>query len=77
MRDTASGGVHIVCADAFDPHLDEALELIRVFDSYAGKDGKIIYFPKANTEQERRRQVVGCDYDGKELLYSNVVTAGY
>lgn len=76
-RKTASGGLHIVCSNAFDPNLDKALEYLRIFDVKIDSNGVRNYFPKPRDEQERRKQVVGCDYDGKELLYSNVVTKGY
>lgn len=75
-RKTPSGGLHIICADAFDPKLPEALEMLRIYDCKV-HNGKKIYFPTPRTEQERRMQVVGCDYDGKEILYSNVDTRGY
>lgn len=76
-RKTASGGLHIVCSNAFDPNLQKALEYLRIFDVKIDQNGKKDYFPVPKDEQERRRQVVGCDFDGKELLYSNVNTKGY
>ena len=76
-KKTPSGGLHVICSNAFDKNLPRALEILRISNGVRVTNGQKDYFPKPNSEQERRRQVIGCDFDSKGLLYSNVDTKGY
>lgn len=69
---TPSGGLHIILPDGYAKEIPDLVHDLRVFDARTDRNGKRNFFPDLD-----RLQLVHANFDGKILLYANVVTNGY